>query len=388
MYPRIEEMNALPVASECDRTADSATPEAELIIACLRSSLSEVPPDTDWHALATLSEIHGVLPLVHRSLADVEREITDRYFQSAVVNSRISAERMAAELEQLLSIFAEHDIEVIPLKGPVLAEALYGDITLRPCEDLDLLVRIKDFSRAEKVLFDAGWSAPTPADEFERQFFRDGMMVELHFGVASTGSFRFDLDGAWSRARECSFRGQPLKAMSETDLALYLLLHGMKHGFGKLIWVLDSALGLAAVHECSPREIVARAQTQGLEQVVYLGCAMILESFPQYLSEELLAVLAESPKDMDIARARLNTLLAGESGTGRNPEISFYLQTETEPAKRWRCRLMLFSPTSEDYQWTAQRRLPHKLAPFVRPFRLLAKYGWRRVWLTAFPPTA
>ena len=258
---------------------------------------------------------------------------------------------------------------------------------MRPCEDLDLLVRIRDFSRAERVLIDAGWIAPSPAEEFERQFLRNGVLVELHFGVASPRSFPFDLDGAWSRAQNSSFRGLPLLAMSETDRALYLLLHGLKHGFGKLIWILDAARALSAVKECSPQEFVRQAKTQGLDQALYIGCAMILETFPEDLPKELLAVLAESPEDMEAARARVATLLIGEAGAGRNPELSFYLQTEKSLARRWQCRLMFFVPTGEDYQWTARHRLPNSMATFVRPFRLLAKYGLRRAWRTAFPPS-
>ena len=122
--------------------------------------------------------------------------------------------------------------------------------------------------------------------------------------------------------------------MSETDRALYLLLHGLKHGFGKLIWILDAAHALGAVKECSPQEFVRQARAQGLEQVLYIGCAMILEAFPEHLPKDLSAVLAESPRAMEAARARVTTLLAGEAGTGRSPELSFYLQTENNPARR------------------------------------------------------
>jgi hypothetical protein len=377
----------LTAVRESDEHNDVAIPEAELLIASLRDSLSAAPRCADWPALATLAETHGVLPLVHRALSAAGTEIPDD-FQRAVVNSRQSSEMLAAQLEQLLAGFAQHGIDVIPLKGPVLAETLYGDVAMRPCEDLDLLVRVRDFRRAEKVLIDAGWIAPSPADEFERQFLRNGVLVELHFGVASPRSFPFDLDGAWSRAQTASFRGLPMLALSETDRALYLLLHGLKHGFGKLIWILDAAHALNAVKECSPREIVEQARTLGLEQVLYVGCAMILEAFPQQLPEDLLAVLADSPKDMEAAHARVATLLAGEAGTGRSPELSFYLQTETERVRRWQCRLMFFSPTGEDYQWTARHRLPNSFAPLVRPFRLLVKYGFRQAWRTAFPPSA
>jgi hypothetical protein len=176
--------------------------------------------------------------------------------------------------------------------------------------------------------------------------------------------------------------------MSEVDRALYLLLHGLKHGYGKLIWILDAAFALNALRECSPREFVERARAQDLEQVLYIGCAMVAEVLPQYLPEDLFAALAESPEAMQVAHASVERILAGEAGTGRGPEIwGLYLQTETEPRKRWSRRLMFFIPTNEDYRWTASHRIPRNLAPLVRPFRLLAKHGIRRAWRAAFPPS-
>jgi hypothetical protein len=367
-------------------SGEAAIPEAELLIQCLRGSPLTLTRGIDWRALLTLAEIHGVLPLILRALAANGLEMPE-LFVNAAWHSQSSTEVLAAQLEQLLASFAEYSIEVIPLKGPVLAETLYGDVTARPCTDLDLLVRISDFTRAEKVLTDAGWIASSPADEYHRKFVRNGILVELHFGVASPRSFPFDLNGVWGRTQSSAFRSQPLKAMSEVDRALYLLLHGVKHGYSKLTWILDADFALNAVRECSPQEFVERARAQGLEQVLYTGCTMVEELLPRHLPEDLFVALAEFPKAMQAARAGVERILAGEIGTGRGgPEIwGFYLQIETEPRKRWNRRLMFFIPTIEDYRWTASHRIPRGLALLVRPFRLLAKYGIRRIWRAAFP---
>ena len=165
MYPRIEGAFILTAVTESGGHIDLVVPEAELLIACLQGALSAAPRCTDWRVLEALAETHGVLPLVHRALTATGADTPDDHFQRAVSNSQLSTETLAVELEQLLASFAQHGIDVIPLKGPVLAETLYGNIAMRPCEDLDLLVRVRDFGRAEKVLTDAGWVAPSPADE-------------------------------------------------------------------------------------------------------------------------------------------------------------------------------------------------------------------------------
>jgi hypothetical protein len=369
-----------------DSISPTALPEAALLIECLHESPLSAPPNIDWSMLLTLCENHGVLPLVHRALAANGTEIPQT-FLDAVHNSRCSTERLVVELELLLASFAQHRVDVMPLKGPLLAQALYGDVMMRPCADLDLLVGVGDFSRAETLLVEAGWKASAPADDYHRKFVRDGILVELHFGVVSPRTFPFDLNGVWSRAQNATFRGHPLKTISETDRCLYLLLHGLKHAYGKLIWILDAALALkAAGRDGNSRELVERARAQALDKVLYIGCEMVREVFPQHLPESLEPGLAESPKAMRDARAFVETLLTDEGSTGCDLEIwAFYLQTETDRVKRWRRRLRFLVRTNEDYRWATHHRIPRSLVPLLPPFRMLAKHGFLKAWRTAFP---
>jgi len=122
--------------------------------------------------------------------------------------------------------------------------------------------------------------------------------------------------------------------------------------------------------------------------VLFTGCEMVREVFPQRLPDSLIAVLEESPEAVKVARENVERLLIGGVGAAQNPEIwGFYLQTETKMSNRWRRRLMYLVPTAADYQWIECHRIPRGFAPLVRPFRLLAKHGWRRAWRTAFPPS-
>lgn len=367
-----------------DSNSPAAFPEAALLIACLHECQLSAPSDIDWPVLLTLCKNHGVLPLVYRALAANGTEIPQT-FLDAVHDSHRSTERLAVELELLLASFAQHRVEVIPLKGPLLAEALYGDVMMRPCVDLDLLVGVGDFSRAETLLVEAGWRAFAPADDYQRKYIRDGILVELHFEVVSPRAFPFDLNGVWRRAQNATFHGHPLKMISEPDRCLYLLLHGLKHEYSKLIWILDAALALkAAGRDGNSRELVEQAKAQALDKVLYIGCEMVREVFPQHLPEVLVSGLAESPKAIRHARAFVETLLTGEGSTCCDLR-AFYLQTETDRVKRWRRRLTFFVPTNEDYRWAMDHRIPRSLAPLLRPFRLLAKHGFRKAWRTAFP---
>ncbi|MFY9938842.1 MAG: nucleotidyltransferase family protein [Silvibacterium sp.] len=367
--------------------------EAVLLISCLRGTPFVVPHDMNWQTLLELASAHGVLLLVYQTFMERKVEMPG-FFAAAVQERRNAAEMFAAELEGLLKQFAERGIEVLPLKGPVLAEALYGDATIRSYSDLDLLVRREDFRHAEVLLLEMGFVVRPGDEKYHRRFLRKGVMVELHFGFGSSpffpvGSLPFDANAVWARAGIESFRGLPIRVMSDDDLVLFLCLHGLQHGFSRLIWIMDIARGLATIRHRSAAQLARNARQQGLELALLIGCEMVRETFPQQLPQWIDGIVAESPEMAARVRHAVSGLFAegAEKGSDREVEMwSFYLQTEGDPHRRWKRRLSFFAPTAEDYAWADRNRIYPSLAPVLRPFRLLRKYGPARVWRTLFPP--
>ena len=363
-----------------------AANEAALLISCLRGQPFTVLQDLGWQVLLELAEAHGVLLLLDQAFR--ERHVhTPDFFATAVRKHLDVVARFAAELEELLKQLAKEGIEVLPLKGPVLAEALYGNVTMRSCDDLDLLVRREDFPRAGQLLLDLGFAARTAGDDYHRKFLREGVLVELHYGVASPRSFPFDLDGVWDRARSEQFRDQPMRVMSDGDLVLFLCLHGLKHGFSRLIWISDLARALESVRNDGAQELAKHAQRQGLEQALLIGCQIVREVLPQQLPSEMEALLTESPQAAERAQHAVKRLFSEGTGANNDPEIwGLYLQTEGSARQRWRRRLSFLMPTAGDYAWAERHGIYRGLMPAIRPFRLLHKYGATRAWRILFPP--
>ena len=363
-----------------------AANEAALLISCLRGQPFTVLQDLGWQVLLELAEAHGVLLLLDQAFRERHVQTPD-FFATAVRKHLDVVARFAAELEELLKQLAKEGIEVLPLKGPVLAEALYGNVTMRSCDDLDLLVRREDFPRAGQLLLDLGFAARTAGDDYHRKFLREGVLVELHYGVASPRSFPFDLDGVWDRARSEQFRDQPMRVMSDGDLVLFLCLHGLKHGFSRLIWISDLARALESVRNDGAQELAKHAQRQGLEQALLIGCQIVREVLPQQLPSEMEALLTESPQAAERAQHAVKRLFSEGTGANNDPEIwGLYLQTEGSARQRWRRRLSFLMPTAGDYAWADRHRIYRGLMPAIRPFRLLHKYGASRAWRILFPP--
>jgi hypothetical protein len=359
--------------------------EAALLITCLRGLPFNLPSDTDWRALLALAQENGVLLLVDRLLLASGAHVPG-FFRNAAQEYRVAAESLGAALETLLQDFAEQGIEVLPLKGPALALALYGDAALRQSNDIDLLVRRDDFSNAEALLLGRGFDTLGAASEHDRRFLRGELLVELHFELASPRFFPFDIDSIWGRSRRSDFRGKPARAMSKGDLVLYLCAHGLKHGFSRLIWILDFAHALQGCETCEYQELVKQAHRQGLRPWLMIGCEVVRTMFPQQLPAALDAEITRSPVALECARGAAARLFTVDQQVVVNDYRSFYLQAEPDPLKRWRYRLRYLMPTYTDYLWARRHRISPWLMVILRPFRLLEKYGLSRVWQILFPP--
>ena len=112
---------------------------------CLPPSAFCLPPSAlSWSLLLARAIEQEILPLFRRNLetlgfpgvpADARARMNDL--------CRANTARqllLVEELRRLLGLLDSAGIPAIPLKGPWLAQRLYGDYTLRVCSDLDLMV--------------------------------------------------------------------------------------------------------------------------------------------------------------------------------------------------------------------------------------------------------
>lgn len=113
------------------------TREFQLLLCCARSQPNAVPikdlvsAAPNWQILLELAKQHGVRPMLLRSLKSVcwdavpqtiQREL-DRFNRANLQKSMA----LTGELFRLLEAFQQKGIPITALKGPVLAELVYGN---------------------------------------------------------------------------------------------------------------------------------------------------------------------------------------------------------------------------------------------------------------------
>lgn len=232
--------------------------------------------EAEWTAVLALAEEEHVLPWVAACLRlrpdTLPLTISNRVDQIER-DAAIAAFYWGAELKGVLRALGQSRIRAVPLKGPFLAERLYGNATMRVSRDLDVLVRKADLLRAERVLAAVGFTPGAP-DDYHRPWRRQTTTVELHHDVENPLAFDFRVEGALQRARPAAFQGESCWQLAPEDELLFLCLHAARHRFERLSLLFDLQRAFqelpAGALDWRPRPEVA-----GLDDLLTLGRAMV-----------------------------------------------------------------------------------------------------------------
>lgn len=351
----------------------------------------------DWSNFLRLAEHHGVLALAARNLLqhapDLPGEIAQSLRSAYAANLRRNL-WFAGELARTLQHLSHRDVHAIPYKGPVLAQAVYGDLGLRSFFDLDLLIPPAYFERAKAALAEIGFhpsQALPPA--VERLFLRIGYersfdcgdarnLLELqwnllpYFYAVDFRSAHFRVEDLLARAGQIRLGAADIPCLSPEDSLLVLSLHAAKHLWTRLIWVADIAQNLK-VPEIDFVLVFSRARKMGIARILGVSCwlaARLLHVTLPPPAHELLARDSQVPKLGEECAARL------VRAAGYDFESSAYFRQiwklRERASNRWQYLWrLLWTPGSGEI---AVLPLPEILFPLyhaVRIARLARKLG-------------
>ncbi len=130
---------------------------------------------------------HGLAPLWHArtghpGLRDARHGVAARYLQQRSAMEEVGATLDAAGIAHAF------------FKGTAIRELFWPDPAFRSADDIDLLVAPEDRDRVLRVLSGAGFDhRPTPAQTHETSLARDGIEIDLHWGIHRPGHFRIPM---------------------------------------------------------------------------------------------------------------------------------------------------------------------------------------------------
>jgi hypothetical protein len=227
----------------------------------------------DWNAVSDIACGSGLAPLLLRNLPAVDpyvtcpEQLTTR-IRKYSLTSAATGLLLFNQLQSILRALAEQRIPVIALKGSALATLVYGNPTLRPMADIDVLVAEKDLPGAEDTLLRLGYEfhgAPESRIRLLQRhyhfvFFKNGgTSVELHWNIDRPARAAcIDVEGLWQRSRPAAFGRVEARVLSPEDLVLHLCVHA----------AIKNSLRLGPRPLCDLRETIAQFPSIDWEEML------------------------------------------------------------------------------------------------------------------------
>ena len=372
--------------------------DAELLLCCARLEAGPEQRDRieqllaagpDWARLQQLADRHGLIPLLHRQLTpfSVPKAVLVDLWHRDELNRRRN-QAMAAELLRVLALLQAQGIAAIPYKGPVLAVSVYRDLGLRQFGDLDLLLRAADLAPALALLEGQGYQPEFPAAllatmlRAKAQYHLTlhhpdtGHIVELHWKTdAEFPVEALDDDAWWARLDSVELEGATVPSLAVPDLLLILCLHGSKHHWGSLAWLVDVAELIRQQPGLDWPRLRQRAEDlrawRRLALALHLARTLLDTPVPADLARAAAATPQVEPLTTRIVRALFDDE-APEMGVLTRLRFDAQLYDRPTQAAAFILRTLLLPSLAERTRWP----LPRPLAFLYLPLRL-ARLAWK-----------
>ncbi|MFJ5759869.1 nucleotidyltransferase family protein [Neobacillus sp. NPDC093182] len=208
----------------------------------------------NWNQFLQLAKHHRVYPIIHINI----KKLKNDWFPLFVIqelsllyqNNTFQMMFLSGEMEQLSRLFTDSRVRTLFLKGPVLSNALYGDVSLRTSNDLDIMVPMENLGKAEEILLQNGYIK----DDYIESVLNDWkwrhhhitffhpekrIKLEVHWRLNPGPAKEPKFEELWERKRRSTLFSYPVFYLGFEDLFFFLVTHGARHGWSRLRWLVD-----------------------------------------------------------------------------------------------------------------------------------------------------
>ena len=219
----------------------------------------------DWDCFLRKARENGISAVVYSRLIEIKKDcphipsfifkkLKKVYYLNATQNSLIFE-----ELGKVLETFRKAGLQVIALKGAVLAENIYKNIALRPMMDVDLLAKKEDLWRLDEQLRILGYKpSDMSADDID---FSSTYLTTLDYRSLSPNSPSFHvhwhfvnstipnesymksikIEDIWRDAEKTKIADVETMVMAPHHLLIHLSEHALRvtHSLSKLSFFCD-----------------------------------------------------------------------------------------------------------------------------------------------------
>jgi hypothetical protein len=363
----------------------------------------------DWDLFINLAHRHRLPAIVYSNINKLsDNAFPDKFLQRLKVhyvrNAR-HAMRLVARLATLVKLFEQEGIAVLPLKGPVLALQVFGDLVLRHAGDLDLLVSPGNVKRATKLLSQAGFrsedSAANMSPRQHRTFMEirchsthyhplSGLIVELHWNwFHNPYLFPLRVSDALNDAQNLTIGNEKIPALRIETTLLYLCCHGAKHAWYRLFWLCDVAHLLQQTQSTDWERLLNIAKNLGIQRVLAQGIVLSNLLFGGSLPAPIRIFAENEPAVSDLVQFNLHVIMQRRiHWLPRSLKDHIFKQQydmKLRPDLRYKLLGCLGGVPTSPNDWPIMN-LPDALFPLYyvfRPFLRLRRLWYNDAWTNA-----
>lgn len=363
-----------------------------------RGCLEQISKELDWQLFLKYAIHHRVYPTVYQQLKYFKDQLNVPAFVMQTLE-RLYKEntfkmlQLSAEMNEIGKLFADEEIDTIFLKGPAVAKELFGDISLRTSKDLDILIPIEQLEKAQFSLKELGYEQITHIDSLFNEWqwrFKDisfyhkekQIHIELHWRLNDWPEKESSFKELWSRKRICSIGLNNCYILSEEDLFHYLVVHGARHGWFRLRWLMDIKQFLKKPMDWN----ILYHQFRNCKNIMLCGQALILASefYELDMIDEMKPFLIKrSSKIANFALLYIGIMEDLNAVTSSKEIYQFYKKYTSSIrslSQRGLWKLSKLHPTPEDAQVLPLPKFFHFLYFPLRPFLWLSRQQKRQVF--------
>lgn len=215
----------------------------------------------DWEKVYKLASIHQIRPLLLRGVSGLQNiKIPSNVLNKLKTDClHIATKNLANtnEMLNILNLFKENDILVVPYKGAYLASKYYGDFGLREFSDIDLFIKEEDLCKVKNILLNHDYLRYFELNDnqekwnhnidYNHSFYKldsngDKLFhLEIHYRTTpSYYQINMNLKNMPKPIEDVYFLSRPITVLSkEVHLSFIITHHGVTEAWSKLKYIFD-----------------------------------------------------------------------------------------------------------------------------------------------------
>ncbi len=348
----------------------------------------------NWDLIYDIAQTQRVLPLLYLNLKKMFPQkvpsLIANKLKTFTIHNTGKNIYILSFLTSLLSLFKKNHIDIIPFKGLITAQDIYGDISLRAFSDIDILIKKKTALKAWLLLIDNGFEPELNLNphqikkyinvEDNISFFntKNKLSVELHWeisGIYLPNPLLFeDIE---NRLDIITIEGREFKNLSPEDLLIYLCIHGAKHGWEYLEQICSVAELLKVKKELDWVLIRKLATRWRCTNILLLGLNLATTLFNAPVPDDINANIIKNKTTAEISETVLNHMFNTYHGSLPffPPErfSNFHIKIRDNLSDKILYFLRLtFRPTKKEWLYFPVCAPLSFIHYFLRPIRLIS----------------